>query len=148
MTSGKLLAMSKLGWHEVRAIVRLPAANLSAKGIPSVPGVYVWFREGEPIFLGEACGSEGLKGRLRAHLASGVDLSRSTLRASVAVQELGISRAYARTRPGVVTQEQVNLVNHWLRACEVGWIPCKSAATAHVLEKRLRAEWLPPLNRR
>lgn len=91
VASGKLLAMSELGWHEVRAIARFPAANLSAKGIPSVPGVYVWFREGEPIYVGEACGSEGLKGRLRAHLASGVDLSRSSLRASVASQELGTS---------------------------------------------------------
>ncbi|WP_411910658.1 GIY-YIG nuclease family protein [Actinotalea sp. M2MS4P-6] len=139
--------MSSLRWDEVRAITRRPVEGLSARDIPNAPGVYVWFREGEPVYVGEARGAGGLRGRLRAHLATGVDLSRSTLRASVAVKELGISRAHARSRPSHVTPDQVEAVNRWLRSCDLGWVTCDTADGAHELEARLRAEWLPPLNR-
>ena len=97
--------------------------------------------------MGEAKGAERLRGRLRAHLRTRVDLSRSTLRASVAVQLLGVARSTARKRPSVMTPERVAAVNQWLRACELAWVVCQDAAAAHHLESTLRIEWLPPLNR-
>lgn len=75
--------------------------------------------------------------------AKGQDLSRSTLRASVAVEHLGISDAVARQRPTVMQREQVAVVNQWLASCE---LRCDNTQEAHDWELRLRDEWLPPLN--
>ncbi|TFB71884.1 GIY-YIG nuclease family protein [Cryobacterium glaciale] len=108
--------------------------------------MYIWFRDGEPVYVGEAKGVQGLRGRLRAHLAIGTDLSRSTLRASVAVAQLGVTRAYARQRPSVMTDAEITLVNEWLTACELGWRECATGPAAHDLEVKLRSEWTPPLN--
>lgn len=116
--------------------------------VPTDPGVYIWFRNGTPIYVGEALGKKGLRGRLKAHFSKGVDLSRSTLRASVAVAELGIERSYSRQRPSNMDVEQIKLVNQWLAECELGWITCDSPDEAHELEALLRDEWLPPLNLR
>jgi len=79
-------------------------------------------------------------------LATGIDLSRSTLRASVAVAELGVTRAHARRRPSVMTIAEIARVNEWLAGCELGWHECSSPVTAHELEVSLRSEWTPPLN--
>lgn len=115
-------------------------------GVPTNPGVYIWFRDGRPIYVGEALGAEGLRGRLRKHFGKSRDLSRSTLRASVAAAQLGIPRSVARQRPSVMTVEQVSVVNQWLAGCELGWIRCHGVEEAHDWELSLRGEWLPPLN--
>jgi hypothetical protein len=119
---------------------------LKLSAIPKSQGVYIWFRDGEPVYVGEALGAKGLRDRLRAHLATGIDLSHSTLRASVAVEQLGVERSVARRRPSVMTPEQVSVVNEWLVSCELGWTECASAREAHELEVALRSDWLPPLN--
>jgi len=139
--------MRGAAWHQVLMHPRRPVASLALTDVPPLPGVYVWFREGEPVYVGEAKGRQGLRGRVRAHLRTGVDLSRSTLRASVAVHLHGIPRSTARSRPSVMTPENVALVNQWLRACEIAWVVCEDAPAAHELEGALRTEWLPPLNR-
>lgn len=118
----------------------------SRREIPATPGVYVWFRDNTVVYVGEAKGKAGLRGRLSAHLATRNDLSRSTLRASVAVAQLGVDRATARSRPSVMTAEQIETVNAWLSGCELGWIECGSGADAHELETELRAAWMPSLN--
>lgn len=122
-------------------------ADLRLSDVPTAPGVYVWFSEREPVYVGEAKGSQGLRGRLGAHLRTGVDLSRSTLRASVAVDLLGVPRSTARRRPSVLTPEEVAVVSQWLRACDISWVVCEDAEAAHALESTLRMEWLPRLNR-
>jgi hypothetical protein len=141
--------MNDLGpsWQRALSATRHSASSLERQSIPASPGVYIWFQGNGPVYIGEAKGKQGLRQRLGAHLATTVDLSRSTLRASVAVAQLGLSRKVARQRPTVVTESQVALVNEWLASCEIGWIECESAASAHTLESLLRAEWLPPLNR-
>jgi hypothetical protein len=133
-------------WTQAVAVARYRPRSIQPGDIPSRPGVYIWFREGEPVYVGEAKGRLGLRGRLRAHLAVSADLSRSTLRASVAVAELGLTRAYARRRPSVITDAEVEHVNEWLNSCELGWHECATAVAAHELEARLRREWMPPLN--
>jgi hypothetical protein len=134
-------------WAVASNIVRHAVETMDRASIPSAPGIYIWFRSGEPVYIGEARGRRGLRQRLRAHLTTGVDLSRSTLRASVAVAELGLERAEARRRPSVMTTRQVEVVNNWLAGCEIGWIECSTGTDAHNLEAALRSEWLPPLNR-
>lgn len=72
------------------------------------------FRHGRPIYMGEAIGSIGLQGPLKAHFAKGRDLSRSTLRASLAAAQLGIDRSVIWLRPSVMSFEQVTVINQWL----------------------------------
>lgn len=134
-------------WSAVSTEPRHDVAELTLAQVPSAPGVYVWWRDNEPIYVGEAKGTRGLRGRIRAHLGTGVDLSRSTLRASVAVEILGVSRATARSRPPLLTSEDTASVNAWLRGCKLSWVMTASASAAHDLESSLRAEWLPRLNR-
>lgn len=133
-------------WALALSMVNPQPLPIPRGNVPSDPGVYIWFRQGDPIYVGEALGAEGLRGRLRAHFSKGLDLSRSTLRASIAVKALGIERTVARKRPTVMKIDQVEVVNQWLAACELGWISCSSPKEAHDWEIKLRSEWLPPLN--
>lgn len=133
-------------WKLALSIAKPRPLPIPRGGVPTDPGVYIWYRDESPIYVGEALGAEGLRGRLRKHFAKGTDLSRSTLRASVAAAQLGVPRSVARQRPSVMTVEQVAVVNRWLAACELGWIQCEGTKEAHEWELRLRGEWLPPLN--
>ncbi|MET4638148.1 hypothetical protein ABIE24_001372 [Mycetocola sp. 2940] len=120
--------------------------DITAPDIPTAPGVHVWSHDGEPVFVGEAVGTKGLRGRIREHLATGPDLSRSTFRASVAVDLLRIDRETARSRLTVLRPVQISVVNDWIRECELTWLECGSPATAQSLKFRMREEWLPRLN--
>ncbi len=137
----------KGSWAKLNGIKMTPVSSVMARDIPISPGIYIWAYRGELVYVGEAKGAQGLRGRLRSHLAIGPDLSRSTLRASVAVAQLGIDRATARSRPTLMGNSDVAIVNAWLRECELGWVECDSAVEAHAMEVALRSEWLPPLNR-
>ncbi len=132
-------------WEVIRERPRTDVAGLRGRDVPAVPGVYVWWRDGEPVYVGEA--KTSLRQRLSAHLATGPDLTRSTLRRSVALARLGIPRAVSGRRPSVIAQADADTVSAWLRGCELAWVECESAAAAHALEAALRSEWLPPLNR-
>jgi hypothetical protein len=133
-------------WSQAMNVVRHQPRSIPRGGIPTSPGVYIWFRDGDPVYVGEAKSAHGLRGRLRAHLSTGPDLSRSTLRASVAAAQLGVTRSYARQRPSVMTTLEIVCTNDWLTGCEIGWIECSSPAAAQELEVNLRREWTPPLN--
>lgn len=132
-------------WDRAHAAERRAAASLRRGDIPDLPGVYIWFRGGDPVYVGEA--KTSLRQRLGAHLSKSPDLSRSTLRRSVALAELGIPRSMASVRPTVITAEQAAAVTTWLGECEVAWLVCDGGDHAHQLETSLRAERLPPLNR-
>lgn len=137
--------MSKRTWEAIRQRPRVSVETLRVGDIPRGPGVYIWWRADVAIYVGEAKAS--LRHRLSAHLATRPDLTRSTLRRSVALAQLGIPRAVSGQRPSVVTQEDADTVSRWLRECELAWVACGSADEAHALEAALRNEWLPPLNR-
>lgn len=128
---------------------RVPAESLTGKDIPKRPGVYAWYRDGEPIYSGRALGADGLHGRVwKNHLKAGADLSRSSFRRNVC-EHLGVAPTSTTTvRPTLLTAADVEPVNRWIRECEVAWIECESAADAEALERELHAEWLPPLSRR
>jgi hypothetical protein len=141
--------MTEVGpnWQRALAAPRIRSSLLESKSIPTSSGVYIWLRDGEPIYIGEAKGKRGLRQRLGNHRSKRADFSSSTLRASVAVAQLGMTRHHARQRPSLITGADAEVVTRWLSECEVAWIECASAGEAHALEAALRTEWLPPLNR-
>jgi hypothetical protein len=63
------------------------------------------------------------------------------------VELLGVTRAVARSRPSVMTADQIVIVNTWFQQVEVAWVECATVGEAASLEYRLRREWLPSLNR-
>jgi hypothetical protein len=142
MTQGDL-------WHRMHVQPRRASASLIGKDIPKRPGVYAWYREGEPVYSGCASGADGLRGRIwKYHLKTGEDLSRSSFRRNVC-EDLGIATtSKTRVRPTLMTAADIEPVNRRIRECEVAWIECQSAAEAEALEKALHAEWMPPLSRR
>lgn len=131
-------------WTRLLEAPRSHAGDLTRPAIPQVPGVYAWFRDDECVYVGLA--GTSLRSRLSAHLATTTDLSRSTLRATVAVNQLGVTRTTARSRPPILTTDQVGVVNEWLRACDVAWLTCPTRLAAVSLEKTLRETRLPRLN--
>lgn len=131
------------------ALPRRQARSLTRADVPPRPGVYVWFREGEPIYSGVAAGSKGLSGRVwRYHLDTGVDLSRSSFRRNIC-EHIGVAPvARSKTRPSVMTAAEVAQVNAWVAGCEVAWLEFETPADAKKFEKELHREWLAPLSRR
>lgn len=119
---------------------------MAATDIPLEPGVLVFFDEEVPVFVGEAVGKRGLRGRMSAHRANGTNLSSSTLRASVAVEVLGVSRWTARQRPSVLLQSMVDDVNEVMADFEVGWLVCATPEEAHDLKRRLWSHYKPTYN--
>jgi hypothetical protein len=136
-------------WQRMNGQPRRAAALLTGKDVPTRPGVYAWYRQGEPVYSGRAVGGDGLHGRIwKNHLKTGNDLSRSSFRRNVC-EHLGIAPTSKTTvRPTVMTAADIEPVNQWIRECEVGWIECQSPSEAEALEKALHAEWMPPLSRR
>lgn len=128
---------------------RRAAEQMLSRDIPTTPGVYAWYREGEPVYSGRAIGKTGLHERIWGnHLKKGNDLSRSSFRRNVC-EYLGIAPTSETTvRPTLMTGADVEPVNHWIRGCEVAWIECDSAPEAEALERALHVEWMPPLSRR
>jgi hypothetical protein len=136
-------------WQLMNSQTRAGAATLTGKDIPTRPGIYAWYRDGQAIYSGRAIGADGLRGRIwKNHLATGNDLSRSSFRRNVC-EHLGIApTSTTTTRPAPLTAADVEPVNHWIRQCEVAWIECPIPDAAVKLEKALHTEWLPPLSRR
>ena len=132
------------GWDQLEGAPRRRAGDLQLADVPHDPGVYAWFRDGQCVYVGKA---SNLRRRLSAHLRTSPDLSRSTLRASVAARELNVTRATARARPPVITGDQAAVINRWLHECDIAWVTCTSPRAADELERLLRRERMPELNR-
>jgi GIY-YIG catalytic domain len=130
-------------WQGLLSAPRHANATLSRGEIPRSPGVYAWFQDGECVYVGKAT---SLRERLSKHRSTSLDLSRSTLRATVAATELGITRSLARSRPTVMTPEQIAVVSKWFSTAEVSWRECQTQMEADTLERRLRSSWMPVLN--
>lgn len=136
-------------WSLMDAQERRPARHLTATDVPTTPGVYAWYRGSGAIYAGRALGAGGLRGRVWTnHLATGLDLSRSSFRRNVC-EHLGIApTSVTRMRPSVMTSHQVGEVNQWIRDCEVAWIRCGSGPEAKALERALLNEAIPSLSKR
>jgi hypothetical protein len=130
-------------WAELRRLPRHEAGSLGRRQIPESAGIYVWFKDSEAVYLGKA---SSLRKRLGTHLGRSSDLSRSTLRRTVALRERGVPRAVSAKRPSVLLEADVEAVNAWIRSCEVAWLELRAPADAHAREAALLTEWRPPLN--
>ncbi|EAR26119.1 hypothetical protein A20C1_09569 [marine actinobacterium PHSC20C1] len=133
-------------WTQVASAAKHDPRTTRRRDIPIAPGVYIWFKNGEPVYAGRAKGAKGLRDRLSNHLAKTVDLSRSTFRASVASDLLGLSRAVTTARPSVLTLDQIALVNDWISGCQLAWVECESVEATIAFEIALISERRPPLN--
>lgn len=123
---------------------RLPAAELQWHTVPESPGIIMWFRDDECVYVGV---SGNLRERISTHLSRSRDLSRSTLRSWVAVHTLGLDRAVTRRRPSVLTQEQADTVTDWLTDCEVAWKVTDRRQDATRLKAKMLTETRPLFNR-
>ncbi|GGE95191.1 hypothetical protein [Mycetocola zhadangensis] len=133
-------------WARILEERPFEVGTLNISEVPTGPGVHIWSHDGDVVFLGEALGKKGLRGRIRIHLATGRDLSNSTFRTAVAARLLRMGRNEARSRPPVLSGVQFNWVNDWIASCEVRWLECSTPEEAHAMRMRLQADWLPPLN--
>lgn len=131
-----------LTWADVRQAPRSDASLAHVLSAPLAPGVYLWWREGEPVYLGKAT---SLRRRLSVHRRTKTRPEKSTLRASVGAVVTGEPRATLRQRGRYVDEEAVQ-IDAWLDGCELSWIEAETAADAVLLEKALLAQWRPPLN--
>jgi len=82
------------------------------------------------------------------HLGAGVSLSGSSLRRHVCELLFGIPpNVTGRPTRQKVTPAQAAAIRDWLLECDLSWQPCGGVHDADQLERRLRAVFLPPLNR-
>ena len=135
-------------WEPVIALQRRRVGGIDGSTVPLGPGVLVFFDADVPVFVGEGIGKRGLRGRLQQHRAAANNLSSSTLRASVAVEVLGISRWTARKRPSVLLDSMIEEVNSVVAEFEVAWIECSGVDEARALKRGLLAEFRPEFNLR
>ena len=123
-----------------------PVSSLEAATVPNQPGVYLWRRDGAAVYVGTAT---DLRGRLWGkHLSAGLSLASSSLRRNVCQLLFGIPPT-ATSNPGrlKVTRAQADAIRAWLGGCDLSWQTCETPAAGASLERRLRAAFMPPLNR-
>lgn len=133
-------------WATMDLRPRRHVPGLRAVDVPLDPGVYAWYRDGRPVYVGKAA---ELRDRVWSrHLGRSRTLGTSAFRRNVA-EHLGfgapdaIKAGAIRLDPG-----QLAAVRAWIEGCEVAWITCRSEAEAITLETAMKAEWLPPLTKR
>lgn len=143
------MTLSSFGpsWSMLLARPRTRSAALARFAVPTTPGVYAWFHQGEPVYVGMTGARRGLRSRLATHRGAGRDLSRSSLRRNVAAHLLGIPTAVSRQRPSVLREGDVAVVTRWIRELDVAWLEQPDRAAAAALERALLSEWRPRLNR-
>lgn len=136
-------------WERMNAEPRHAVAEVDEADIPTEPGVYAFYRDGQPVYVGRAISRRGLRTRLwRNHLALGLDLSHSSFRRNVC-EELGIApTSVTRQRPPQLRAEQVETVNEWIQGCEVAWVTLDTADEADKFETAIKLEWMPRLTKR
>lgn len=112
------------------------------------PGVYAFYRNGDPQYVGLA-ERQSLRGRIwGSHRGRGVSMTGSALRRNVA-EHLGIADAGdIKKRLYKPFPAEAARVVAWIDACEIAWIACGSAQEARQLERALKFEWMPPLTKR
>lgn len=133
-------------WAALLDAPAVAARELARAELPDAPGVYFWKRDGELVYVGMAT---SLRGRAWGkHLGGGVSLAGSSLRRNVCELLFGIPpNVTGRPTRQKVTTEQAAAVCNWLLGCELSWLEVPSVAAADELERRLRREYLPSLNR-
>jgi len=120
-------------WLEVLTAPRVALNELDRDAVDARPGVYVLFRDTNPVYVGK---SANLRATLAQLLATQGPSSVSPFRRSVA-EFLGIASAKViaamRYRP---TPEDHAKINRWVKDCSVVWRACATESEAVALETR------------
>lgn len=139
------IAPSTGEWGALLTTSTIPVRELAREQVPDEPGVYLWGHGGLAVYVGKAT---SLRSRVSTHLGAGLSLSGSSLRRNVGQMLFGIPpNITGRTIRQKVTPNQTAAIRDWLLACELSWQQCGSVLEADQLERRLRKEFLPSLNR-
>jgi len=133
-------------WDEMDARLRRRLDTLRRRDVPTTPGVYALYRNGDAQYVGKA---SSLRTRFWGkHMGRGASMTGSALRRNV-TDLLGIaSAADIKARRYLPTADDAARVVAWIRACEVAWIETPTPADALDLEDAMKAEKLPPLTKR
>jgi hypothetical protein len=134
-------------WYVLDRQARYPLLEmrLSHSSIPSEPGVYALYRGEKRVYVGE---TSSLHGRIwGGHMSRSKSMRGSALRRNVA-EHLGFGSAaniYAGST--TVSDVQRETVSRWIEDCDIAWHECGSKKEARALERSLREQDLPPLNK-
>lgn len=114
--------------------------------LPDAPGVHLWRRAGELVYVGTAT---NLRRRVWGkHLGNGLSLAGSSLRRNVCELVYGIPPTVTSNPDRQkVTRDQADGIRALLHGCTIAWTICGSPKDASDLEHRLRDEFMPLLNR-
>src|SRR4051794_23556444 len=123
--------MSSSKWQTMDAQPRIAVRTLTKSDVPTAPGVYALYRDGERTYVGKA---SSLQARVVGqHCARGASMTNSALRRNVC-QHVGIAAAVdIKTRRYRTTTADARSVTAWLEMCEFAWIECPDAAAALAL---------------
>ena len=132
----------RTNWNQIRLLPRAVASREHVRTAPREPGVYIWFREDEPVYLGKAA---ILRDRLGTHRRTSTSPSKSTLRATVGAMVTGQPRKTLREK-GRYVEAEAQVIDTYLDGCELAWVTTATPADAALLERSLINEWRPPLN--
>jgi hypothetical protein len=135
-----------LTWNDMDNTPRVSAGTLGRPGIPAGPGVYAFYRDGKPVYIGKA-GS--LQRRLwNDHLRQGVSMTNSAMRRNVA-ESLGIAKAAdIKQRRYQPTASDAATISGWIGECTIAWLECATEPDAVALETTLKTERTPRLTKR
>lgn len=141
-----MVATGRRTWSTMDRAVRVPFGGLTRNAIPTSPGVYALYREGERTYVGKA---SSLRDRVWGnHARTGMSMTNSAMRRNVA-EHLGIATAsQIKKREYAVTPVDAAAVSTWLADCEIAWLECDTPTDALELEGRLKVEFKPPLTKR
>ncbi|MCA0180420.1 MAG: hypothetical protein LCH77_12680 [Actinobacteria bacterium] len=133
-------------WGALLSAPTIPVRELARAQVPDEPGVYLWRHQGRAVYVGMAT---SLRGRAWSkHLGRGLSVAGSSLRRNVCELLFGIPPSVTRNpNQQKVTAEQAAAIHDWLRSCNLSWQECSTVDAADQLERRLRREFMPPLNR-
>jgi hypothetical protein len=133
-------------WGALLSAPTFSVHELTRAQVPDEPGVYLWRHESQAVYVGMAT---SLRGRAWSkHLGAGASLSGSSLRRNVCELLFGIPPSVtSNPNRQKVTAEQAAAIHDWLRSCDLSWQECATVDEADQLERRLRREYMPPLNR-
>jgi len=119
--------------------------QLRRRDIPTSPGVYALYRDGERMYVGKATSLQSRVGD--QHGGQGASMTNSALRRNVC-ELLGIAAAAdIKALRYRTTTTDAERVTEWPSGCAFAWIECASPAEALELETAMRVEFKPPVNR-
>jgi hypothetical protein len=139
-------AASTQEWSAFNTRPRLDVSHISQLDLPVAPGVYAFYRDGQPVYVGKAT---SLRARVWTnHLRRGASMTNSAFRRNVAAF-LGIaSPADIKARRYQPSADDAARVWAWVTDCEIAWIESATELEAVLLEEALKAESMPPLTKR